>query len=68
MTASQIFLGIFFGIVGMGYCFSGKRHGNGKLFACGLALGIFPYFVSNVLLLLFIGLALTAYPIVFRGS
>jgi hypothetical protein len=68
MTPAQIFLGIFFGLVGVGYCWSGKRQGSGRLFACGLALGIFPYFVGNIFLVILIGLLLTAYPIVFRGD
>jgi hypothetical protein len=68
MTASQVFVWVFFGFVGMGYCYSGKRRGNGRLFLCGLALGIFPYFVHAIILQFLIGLTLTAYPIVFRNS
>ncbi len=67
MNAAQIFLSIFFGIVGMGYCWSGKRHGDMKLFACGLVLGIFPYFVTGTGWVLVLGSLITAYPIVFRG-
>jgi hypothetical protein len=66
MSSSKIFIEIFFGMVGMAYCYSGKRRGNGRMFACGLVLGIFPYFVDSLLLLSALGLALTGFPIVFR--
>jgi hypothetical protein len=68
MSASQIFLGILFGIIGMGYCYSGKRSGNMRLLGCGLALGVFPYFVDNIILVILIGIALTVFPIWFRGD
>jgi hypothetical protein len=66
MSGIQIFCWVFFGLVGMGYAYSGKRHGNGRLFFCGLALGIFPYFVDHTLLLILIGSALIAYPLLFH--
>jgi len=68
VNASQIFLNIFFGIIGMGYCYSGKRHSNGRLFICGLILGIFPYLVSGTVWLILIGIVVTGFPLVFRGD
>ncbi len=68
MGAYKIFLEIFLAMVGMGYWWSGKRHGNMRLMGCGIALGLFPYFVDGPWMLLLIGLTLVAFPIVFRGE
>lgn len=66
MSPSKLFVEILFGLVGMGYCFSGKRHGKYRLMGCGLALGLFPYFIDNLWVILLLGGALTAIPFVFR--
>ena len=66
MSATKLFFEIFYGLVGMGYFFSGKRLGNGRILACGIALGVFPYFIDPTWALIAIGALLTAAPLVFR--
>jgi hypothetical protein len=64
LGAFRLFLFIFLGIVGMGYCLAGRRREDRRLWWCGLALGIFPYFVHGTAFLVVIGLALAAFPFV----
>jgi len=54
--------GMLFGAVGLGYFVYGKRQRRGVPLACGLGLMLFPYFVSNTLPLVVIGLALAVTP------
>ncbi len=61
-SPAQLFWGIIFGSVGLGYFIYGKKQ---KLFMpmiCGFGLMIYPYFVSNTTLLVAIGAALCATP------
>jgi hypothetical protein len=44
----------------------GKRQRRGVPLACGLGLMIFPYLVSNTILLVLIGLVLAALPYFLR--
>jgi hypothetical protein len=53
---------MLFGAVGLGYFVYGKRQRRGVPLACGLGLMLFPYFVSNTLPLVVIGLALAVTP------
>jgi hypothetical protein len=62
----RILLDILFGLVGMGYWYSGKSRGNTRFMVCGVILGLFPYLVgSNLWLTLLIGGAACAFPFVF---
>ena len=54
--------GLLFGSVGIGFFVYGKKQRKIVPLACGLALMIFPYFVSNIFLLVIIGIALMAVP------
>jgi len=55
-----------FGSVGFGYFLYGKRQSAVVPLVCGIALMIFPYFISNVLILVVIGIALAALPYFYR--
>ncbi len=66
MSPGKLFVEFLFGMVGMGYFWSGKRRGDSRLLGCGLALGLFPYFVDNFWVILLLGGALTAIPFIFR--
>ena len=59
----ELFLGILFGVVGSAYLLYGKRQGEAWFILTGFALIIFPYFVSGVLLTLFVGVLLFLFPI-----
>jgi hypothetical protein len=54
--------GVLFGSIGMGFLVYGKRQSAPVPAACGIALMVFPYFVSNGWAMLLIGAALMAVP------
>lgn len=58
--------GFLFGIVGTAYFVYGKKQQAWTPLFCGLALMIYPYFVSNLILMMAVGIALIALPFVFR--
>ena len=61
-SEGTILWGLLFGSLGLGYFVYGKRQRRGVPLACGLGLMIFPYLVSNTILLVLIGLVLAALP------
>ena len=62
MDPSSLFWGMIFGSIGIGFFVYGKKQQAIVPLLCGLALMIFPYFVSNVLVLVVVGMALMAIP------
>lgn len=60
-TAS-LWWGMLFGAIGAGYCVYGKRQSAPVPLACGLALVVFPWFVSNPWIMVLVGAALMAIP------
>jgi hypothetical protein len=58
--------GLLFGSIGLGYFIYGKRQRAAVPLLCGIALMVFPYFVSNIVLLVGIGTLLAAIPYFFR--
>ena len=60
--SSTMIWGILFGAMGLGYFTYGKRQKAVVPLFTGIALFIFPYFVSNVYLLVIIGVALVLLP------
>jgi hypothetical protein len=63
---AQILWGIIFGSVGLGYFIYGKKQQIAMPMICGISLMIYPYFLSNTLALVLIGLVLSALPYFFR--
>lgn len=53
---------LLFSAAGAGYFIYGKKQRATVPFVCGLVLMVFPYFVSNTLLLVSIGVVLMALP------
>jgi hypothetical protein len=53
---------LLFGSIGLGYFIYGKKQKAVVPLVCGVALIVFPYFVSNALLLVGIGIVLAAVP------
>jgi hypothetical protein len=51
-----------FSSIGLGYFLYGKKQKTVVPLVCGLALMIFPYFISSVGLLVAIGIVLAAIP------
>lgn len=66
MNDGVLLWGMLFGSLGLGYLSYGKRQKRGVPFICGLALIVFPYFVSSLWLLLGIGVLLSAIPFFIR--
>ena len=53
---------MLFGLFGLGFFVYGKKQKKVVPLASGLALMVFPYFVSNTLLVVAIGVTLMAIP------
>jgi hypothetical protein len=53
---------LLFGSLGLGYFLYGKKQKAVVPLICGVAMMVFPYFVSNALLLPCIGAVLAAIP------
>jgi hypothetical protein len=58
--------GVVFGSVGLAYFVYGRRQGRFVPLLCGIGLIAFPYFISNTVLLIVAGLALSIVPYFFR--
>jgi hypothetical protein len=57
---------LFFGSIGLGFFIYGRKQRAVVPLLCGLTLMVFPYFVSNVMLLAGIGALLIAIPYFLR--
>lgn len=66
MDTSSFILSFLFGSIGFGFFIYGKRQQAVVPLICGLILMIFPYFISNAILLTAIGVALTIIPFFVR--
>jgi hypothetical protein len=62
MHTSSLLWGLLFGSIGLGFFIYGRRQKTVVPLVCGVVLMIFPYFVSNTILLVILGLALIAIP------
>jgi len=62
MNTSSLLWSLLFSSIGLGYFIYGKRQKAVAPLFCGLGLMIYPYFVSNTLLLVAIGVGLMALP------
>lgn len=66
MDASLLLWGLLFSSAGLGFFVYGKRQRSIVPLLCGLALMIYPYFVSSRGLLIAIGAGLVALPYFLR--
>ena len=62
MNTSTLLWGLLFGSIGLGFFVYGRRQKMIVPLACGVALMIYPYFVSNTILLVIVGVGLIAIP------
>jgi hypothetical protein len=65
-SGASLIWGVIFGAVGLAYFVFGKRQQRFVPLFCGIGLMAFPYFVSNTVLLVIVGLALSIIPYFFR--
>ncbi len=57
---------MIFGSIGLGYFVYGKKQSSLVPLVCGLGLMAFPYFVSNTVVLVIVGVLLSAIPYFIR--
>ncbi len=62
MNESWLLWGLLFGSIGLGFFVYGRKQKAAVPMVCGLALMIFPYFISNTIILVAIGAMLIAVP------
>jgi len=63
---ASLLWGVVFGAVGLAYFVYGRKQKRFVPLFCGLGLMVFPYFMSNTVLLVVVGLALSVVPYFFR--
>ncbi|CAK8712214.1 MAG: hypothetical protein CDV28_10251 [Candidatus Electronema aureum] len=66
MDAATLLWGVLFGSIGVGFFMYGKKQQAAIPLISGIVLMIFPYFVSNVALLVIIGVIFTALPFLIK--
>jgi hypothetical protein len=64
--AAKMMWGLLFGSIGSGYFVYGRKQSNLIALLAGLALCVFPYFVSSGWLMLVIGFVLVGVPFFLR--
>lgn len=62
MTVSVIIWGLLFGSIGVGFFLYGKKQRAPVPLICGIALMVFPYFISNIVALVGVGIVLVCIP------
>lgn len=62
MNESWMLWGLLFGSIGLGFFVYGRKQRRVVPLVCGLALMIYPYFVSSTFLLVIVGIVLMAVP------
>jgi hypothetical protein len=66
LSESWLYLSVLFGSFGLAFFVYGKKQRAAVPLLCGLALMIFPYLVSNTIVLVAVGVALIATPFLIR--
>ena len=62
MNISTLMWGIIFGSIGLGFFVYGKKQKAMIPILSGIALMVFPYFISNIYILILSGIVLVALP------
>ena len=62
MHPATLLWGVLFGAIGLGFFVCGRKQRAIVPLVCGLALMVFPYFVSGTAWLVLLGVALMALP------
>lgn len=62
MDSSSLLLSLVFSSIGLGFFIYGRKQKVAMPLICGIALMVYPYFVSSNALLVAIGVALIAIP------
>ena len=67
MTPGWLFWGMLFGVVGLATFVYGKKKQSVVPMICGIVLMVYPYFVSNLIALVVIGVVVSAIPWLLRS-
>jgi len=62
VNESWLLWGMLFGSIGLGFFVYGRKQRRVVPLVCGLAMMIYPYFVSSISLLVIVGIVLMAVP------
>jgi len=65
-STSMLMWGVIFGSVGLGFLVYGKKQKTIIPFICGIGLIVFPYFISNIYILVLSGIVLIASPFIIK--
>ena len=68
MDFTSLMFSMLFGTVGMGFVMYGKKAGEFVPVGIGLGLMVFPYFISNLVILFVVCSGLIAVPFVLRSA
>ena len=68
MNPYKLYFEFVLGLLGTGYFIAGKKRSDSRLLGCGLALGLMPYFVDNIYLIVGIAVGLLVLPFVFKSD
>jgi hypothetical protein len=66
VSTSLLVLGVIFGSVGLGYFLYGKKQRAVVPLVSGLVLMVVPYFISNTIVLVVVGVVISAIPYLIR--
>jgi len=66
MNVSILLWGLLFSSIGLGFFIYGKKQRAIVPTVCGIALMVYPYFISNLIALVAIGIGLAALPYFWR--
>ncbi|MFG0589219.1 amino acid transport protein [Acinetobacter sp. YQ_14] len=66
MNATQLFLGVIFSSIGLGYFLYGKKQKMTIPLVCGLVLMLFTYFIDNTMIISVISIVLSILPYFLR--
>ncbi len=66
LSATFLLLGVLFSSIGMGFLVYGKKQRKAVPFVAGLVLIIYTFFVTNIWLLIGIGLVMIALPFIIK--
>ncbi|XOF34570.1 MAG: hypothetical protein ACL93V_04565 [Candidatus Electrothrix sp. YB6] len=66
-SPAQLFWGIMFGAIGSGFFIYGKKQNALIPLGTGIVLCVLPYFISNIYLMLLVGVLLMSVPYFFKG-
>ncbi len=66
-SSNTLFLSLLFGSIGVGYFIYGKKQSKVIPLLVGLSLCVYPYFVSNIYVMLALGVLLIVLPFLVRA-